>query len=194
MSKNYDLEQRALDTLPSRYNADEFVRAHAKAFASAGQLIEDAAHDLIVNSRISNATGEYLDNWGGVVDENRGDLGDDLYRRLILAKIASNRSYGRPEGVFNTIDALWPDRSNLRVVRYQPATARVVVFADQVTDASWNRRAYDLLENAYPTGVQLSFAYGLSEDATLSTLRFDTANGRQFDEGLFARTETYSRD
>jgi hypothetical protein len=180
MTDRFDMVDVALDALPSRYDKDNFVQAFASAFGEAGQLVEDAAHDLIVNSRIPNATGQYLDDWGQVVDEQRNDLIDNEYRKIILGKIASNRSYGRPEGVEQSIENLF-NANDWNVHRYPPASARVVVFDEFPYSDQFIDRATELLESAFPAGIEVFLRIASNTDP----LQLDQPAPRSLDTGEF---------
>jgi Protein of unknown function (DUF2612) len=59
------------------------------------QEIENATQQLIVARSLDDAEGVALDTIGKFVVQSRGGLDDDLYRRILRARIAANRSDGR---------------------------------------------------------------------------------------------------
>lgn len=177
----FDMTERALDALPSRYNKDNFVQAFAHAVGAAAQLVENAAHDVLTETRLDNAEGRDLDAWGDIVGENRGNLNDLEYRQIILGKIASSRSYGTPSGVETSITNLYnPD--TWQIDRYPSASVYV-----QITDTTgysddFKARARALLIESFPTGVSVYFDLYEIDNA----FQFDRDAPHNFDNGEYA--------
>lgn len=176
-----DHTARALDSLLSHYRNDEFLEAFATALGEVAQDVEDDIFDSIVSSRLDTATGDYLDQWGDVVGEDRGTLNDEEYRAIMIAKIQSNRSDGRPQDVALIVEtALEPIR--FRFIRYPKATLRVVVYDSENQSTSFINRLDDILVGSTAAGVGVSVVVAPDKDAFI----FDEPAPNSLDNGLFA--------
>jgi len=121
------------------------------------QAVEDLAYQFLALRSIYTATGVNLDIVGRIVglERNAYSASDDIYRLLLLVKIAVNRS----ESTWDEINAMIVrlGLTLLSSLEYWPATMRTEVAdmpADPAGDAIW-----DLLQDAGAAGVRWDFVW-----------------------------------
>jgi hypothetical protein len=96
---NTDHVAEALARILERYKEKPNFQAFLTSFVTGLQEIEDAAIDWNDNRWIEDASGVQLDEIGHTVGQSRLGYSDDLYRVLILVKIAINNSQGDPVAI-----------------------------------------------------------------------------------------------
>lgn len=137
------------------------IRAWMQALGEGAQLQEDQSFDLITSTVLGLATGDALDQWGELVDEQRLGLGDTEYRQFILARMLVNRSNGNPDSapIDDLIEILEVASQPNAAVFHQdnfPAgfylvTVRLTFMADET-----RRRVGRLMEAARPGGRHMT--------------------------------------
>jgi len=138
------------------------LRALIEAFGEVAQVQEDQFFDLLVSRGLDSATGAALDQWGGIVGEQRGALGNDDYRQFIRARILANISEGTPDELL-TIFALVTAPSAVRYFLHPPAAFRLqAVRGAPMTDIV-ARRVGRLMRSIKPAGVAMSLTEALSD-------------------------------
>jgi hypothetical protein len=175
-----DHPENAHDAVQSRWTQEPLVDAVIEATGQVVQDVEDAIFDMRTSSKLDVATDEYLDQWGSLVGEARGDLSGSEYRRIIQAKIAANRSNGRPDGVATTIETLF-DPDSFRIIRYESGSARIIVFVEEDFSDVFVNRATPLFESAFALGVSIY----LTKASSSAALQFDKPAPNSLDTGTF---------
>lgn len=131
----------------------ERARAILEAVGDVIQAFEDMRFDLEYSTRFDQATDRFLDQWGELVDEKRGNLSDeDEYRRIILGRIVGNRSNAFVEDIIQITDTLF-DPVVLGYVEFYPASYQVTITLDYDASDAFFRRASDVLRRSRPAGV-----------------------------------------
>lgn len=74
----------------------------AKVIGLRFQLLSDELEDIRVARDLDVATGVNLDELGAIVGQSREGFSDLIYRTLVKAKTAANRSKGTTEDLINT--------------------------------------------------------------------------------------------
>ncbi len=144
--------------------------------------IEYAMQQLIQLRDIANAFGVGLDFLGAVVGQKRNGLDDDLYRRYLAARIATNRSKGTTKDLILIARLILDDTYPSVTVKTEPiATARVQLFTAAVTDAL-AAVVFSFLQQGAAAGVRLLLEW-VDVDPT-QAFTFDTGPG--FDVGHLA--------
>lgn len=92
--KNDDIAGDATGLLETQLKGKEKVEALLTSLVLPMQDAEDDIFDIRNGSKLDNATGDMLDQWGALVGISRQGRGDSEYLRLIKAKIAINISKG----------------------------------------------------------------------------------------------------
>lgn len=100
-----DYAERAKARILSQYREKPQLVALVMTLASAVQEVEAALFDVIEQTAVGTAVGSWLDQLGNIVGEERGGVGDVLYRRYINARIAANGSEGALENFIDVIEA-----------------------------------------------------------------------------------------
>lgn len=149
------------------------LRALLEAMGEGAQTQEDQFFDLLVSRGLDMATGAALNQWGAIVGEQRGALGDDDYRRFIRARILANICEGTPDELL-AIFALVTGPSDVRYFLHPPAgfrlqAARTAPLSDVVV-----RRVRRLMQSIKPAGVSMVLT-----ESTPASMLFGVA-GRGF--------------
>lgn len=104
IAKITDHAQRAADFVLSYLDDSESVHALLAAFAAELQRLEDVAHSVL-SVTVQAAVGVELDVYGALVGLQREGLSDEVFRRLILARVAMLQAGGIAELVTNAVAA-----------------------------------------------------------------------------------------
>lgn len=96
------------------------------ALARPALELEYAAQQLLLLRSIYTATGIWLERIGAIVGQSKGDLDDEVYRRLLFARIATNRSTGRRADLIKIAKLVLND-SAARIAVTSPGIATGVV-------------------------------------------------------------------
>lgn len=97
-----DIRSEVLQELYFQFRDKPRFRALVEALALGAQVFEDACVDVIQTLSLSSASGVHLALLGSIVGEQRLNLTEEEYRRVIRAKIVSNRSSGRVSDLLET--------------------------------------------------------------------------------------------
>lgn len=152
----------------------------ARIMGERAQLIEDELRRLIVECYLDTAIGDALDQWGALVSEARAGLGDDAYRLVIRARIASNRSQGQAPSLLRILELL-TGASYIELLEQYPASLTLAYVVTAGLGSAHHDRIVRLIERAIAAGVDL----GYLAEALPSYLQFDV-EGRGLDEGTMA--------
>ena len=119
------------------------------------QRLENTAIQLLTLRYVDTATGYQLDVLGRVVGQARGGLVDDIYRRYIRARIATNRSTGRREELIRICRLILGDPA-ARVVVERQTIATVFIRIDNVAlSAAIETALIRFMEQAVAAGVRV---------------------------------------
>ena len=164
---------------PERLKADTYSRfwkprilAYIQALGGVIQTIESDSYGTTFSVLVDQATGETLDRWGELVDEQRLGLTDESYRRVIRSKIAASRASGIAPKILDTLTAYTSDE----LTEFRPsASAWVrVAYTGELTDAE-KTRLLRILARAISAG------YGLEViEMAADPFRFGDSFGRAF--------------
>lgn len=112
MSVKHDTEvkSRGLARLLQQFRGKPRFEALLGSYLDEFQAVEDALFDVYSQREIQNgtATGDLLAKLGKLVGQGSEGLSDDLYRLLIQARIAANKSNGRREELISVASFLVP--------------------------------------------------------------------------------------
>ncbi len=176
-----DHGDRAVRRLLTTWQEKVRIKALIKALAAGTQELEEQSFSLIVSTGIDVATGDALDQWGEVVGEERGPLGDNEYRRFVQARMQANRCRGTVEELI----AIFKLVTGAVKVRYEtsyPAGFYLLAQLPDLLPAATARRVRRIMDDAKPGGVEMILiqylpgAYGWEDDSEALGL----------DEGPFA--------
>lgn len=157
MPFNADLRGVATELLLSyyRHNAPG-VLAFVEGIGDTAQVLENMIGGVQLSNTIELATGELLDQWGVLVGEERGGVGDADYRRFIRGRALANRCRGSLDEMIALWKVLMSPTTSVLGETFPPATLYLHAYRNAATfgDAllARNRR---ILEAAKPAGVQL---------------------------------------
>lgn len=138
LSEITDYVARARARVLQQYREKPSLMALIGEMAATVQEIETALFDVIEQTTIGTSTGAWLDRLGALVGEERGGVGDVLYRRYILSRVQANTSEGTLEDIISVITAWWgapfpslkltePGRANLLVDLDSPDVLQAAV-------------------------------------------------------------------
>lgn len=143
--------------LIEQYKGKPRIDALLRAMLDQIQETEDAAWSLYVLRNLVDATGDLLDQLGGIVGELRRGRVDDEYRRFVGVRILSNRSDGTIEDLYLILRALWPDFVGRISERY-PAGLYVQI-ANPITAETPTAEVDFILGRSKPGAVSLEVGY-----------------------------------
>lgn len=146
------------------------IRELVQAFGDGVQLHEEETWDLLVSTGLAEATGDALDQWGDLVGEQRGAVGDTSYRQFILARMLVNRSSGTVDELLEILDVATQPNGGTYHQDNLPAGIYLTVERDSFMGAATRRRVARLMEAARPAGRHMTLiealtgAFGFDDD------------------------------
>ena len=156
-----DWPDKAWDRFPSRYAGKKRIEALVRGLADGTQLLEDLIYDVLMSTVLESATGALLDQWGALAGSPRGPLEDDVYRRIIKARVRANLSSGHV-GDMIEIYAEATAPSEVRYFDHFPAGFRLTAFRARPMGASRRRRIREIMGDAKPGGVNISLCEAIT--------------------------------
>lgn len=164
-----DHADRAATRLLTTWQEKARIKALIRSLATGTQELEHQQFSLIVSTGPDVATGDALDQWGEVVGEERGPLGDNEYRRFVQARMMANRC----RGTIDELIAIFKIVTGSTVVRYEtsyPAGFYLEAELRAFLPAATARRVRRIMDDAKPGGVDMTLiqylpgAYGWFDD------------------------------
>lgn len=148
------------------------------------QAIENAFQQLLVGRTLDAAEGVQLDIIGKIVGQPRGGLDDELYRRILRARIAANFSDGNVPDMLRVVKLVINDdaTSYVHFQNHEFATQVVEIEAVAVSDALATL-LMSLVLDSQAAGVRTIVIYGAEPPA--NWFRWDTAQPQGWDQGEF---------
>jgi len=139
------------------------ICALTRAMADGAQVMEDQLFALLVDRDLQTATGAQLDQWGELVGEQRGGLGDDDYRRFIQARIKANRSGGSTDELIAIWQLVTGPSVAVRESALYPAGLQLwTVREAAMTDDVARRVQRIMLDTARPSGISIDLVEAIS--------------------------------
>jgi hypothetical protein len=139
------------------------VAALIQSYLDQIQELEDATWEVLDARHVNTATGVHLDTLGAIVGQPRFTSDDDVYRSVIRAKIAANRSKGTTDSLINVVRLAGDVASPVQVTHVGPAVVRITL-AEPVDAAGLAALAF-ILPKARAAGVRLGLLAAVDEDA-----------------------------
>lgn len=151
-----DLVERALGFMPRRWrgNMDRFEEL-LRIFVRAFQELEDTTVELVLDTMLDNAEGVHLDQYGELVGEQRGNLDDDDYRRMIRARSAINDSNGTPEELLAILSLILEKDDGIEIVELLPRELCFQYAIDPPTGADLRSKVVEEMNKAADGGVRV---------------------------------------
>lgn len=148
------------------------ILAYIQALGGVFQTIESDTYGTAFSILVDQATGETLNRWGILVDEQRLGLSDESYRRVIRAKISASRASGLAKKILDTLSIYTDDE----LTEFRPsASAWVRIAYTGLLSDPEIERLLRILAAAIPAG------YGLEViEMTVDPFRFGDSFGRAF--------------
>ena len=147
--------------LDSFFSGDR-IEAFLKGLAAGCQLVEDDIYELYVGTSLNDSTGEALRQWGQLVGEERRELTETQYRRIIAAKIRALDGEGTASDLVDVYRTSVDAFDILRVGAY-PAGVSLTAVVDSMPGAYYSGRIRRLVESSKPEGVQLALKVALPD-------------------------------
>lgn len=151
----------ALSRLLQQYKNSPKLQSIVESLAEQIQTLEDTLQDIDISRSVAVATGENLDRIGeslGVVRSSA--TSDEIYRILILGKIAANVSQGETEAVIATY-ALLTQASEVTLTEIFPAA--IIIFSNGEVDPSLASIVSEYLNISTAAAVSVE-SFGIYED------------------------------
>jgi hypothetical protein len=166
---------QGLSHLIEQYKGKPRIEAFLTSFLEQTQELEDAIFQLI-DSNLSNATGDMLRKFGKIVGQTNPGLNDNNYRVLIRARIAVNRSNGYPDELINILKlvALSTGETPANITFREGHQGYVLYLTSDVGDIDPDI-IWGLLDEADAAGVPGRLVYGHSPTAEL--FRWSSSRG-----------------
>ena len=168
ITKITDHVERGLARLPMQFRGKPNFESLLTVLLTPVQRFEDAMWQVLTERGIDNAVGEQLATLGRIVGQPNTGLADADYRRYVRARIAVNKSSGRPEDLIAVAQAVLG--SDSQVIVQRSGTATVIVELTEIIDAATATAMGTLLQATVDAGVRLIFIYTLSEPDDTFTL------------------------
>ena len=180
--QNTQITETAISRLIDQFKGSPNLLALIAAYLDRVQALEDAAHPLLGERDIDQATGHRLDGIGQIAQVLRSGLDDNTYRLQLKAELAVLRSQGTAEDILGIAQLLIQMTTPLyELVEYFPkglylrAVEQTISTAYAPTVAAKLRRAVgattDMLfvYSALPDGLTFSLSSQASTSETSSS-------------------------
>lgn len=155
----------AINRLPVQFRNKPKIEAFLRALVQPVQEVENAFQQLLRERAIDTAIGAQLDAIGFIVGQTRQGFGDDDYRRLVRARISTNKSRGNFEDLIQ-ITRLVIDDDGATIVAQRSGIATVTIRVEDVAVAAGVAAILiGFLRLAKMGGVRLVFEYGTTPPA-----------------------------
>ena len=173
-----DHEARMRGKILSQYREAPRLCALGQALGAGVQQHEDAFAAVSSGMLFCNATGRALDIYGALVGEVRGDLDDGLYRRVISARIAANRSQGTEDEIWGVLRILVPEGTGeVSSEALYPTTIYIKIRTDWRPHLQFLARVGKILRLAKAGGISLGGSWAVDTafgfDTNPVTLGYD---------------------
>lgn len=142
------------DTL-SVFQNKPVARAIKGGFAQLVQRSNEAVLDAVQSMRLDRLAGWGLARWAAIVDEQRGNLTDEEWTRVVRGKVAAVVSQGDGTSMAEVVTASFPDVVQYRIDDYQPATIIITIKTNDGISAQLAPRIKQVLRLAKPAGVKM---------------------------------------
>jgi hypothetical protein len=143
------------------------------------QRFENACIQLLTQRGVDVAVGAQLDVLGRIVGQPRSGLMDDVYRRYIRARIATNRATGKREELINIANLILNNTATGVVLIHTEAGATLILETRIPVDLDTMAVLVNMLGSAVAVGVRIIVS--TSQQDISNTFRFDVGPG--FDVG-----------
>jgi hypothetical protein len=120
------------------------------------QEAEAALYSLIVDRSLAIAAGVNLDQYGEILSEPRDGLTDTEYRRILGARILSNRSDGQAETLIG-LTAILTGSTDVRLFEVYPAGMVIAYVVPSPLTQNQRDRAVRIIRRAVAAGVRLDW-------------------------------------
>lgn len=183
-----DHVQAGLDLLIQEHKGKPRLEGLITAYLNRVQELENAIWSVIVGRLIDHAIGVQLDALGKLVGQRRDGTSDEVFRTRIRARIAANRSLGRPGDLIRVaLLASALDPSEMFYWELQPATVLVELLE---LDPAVAPVVVELLHATKGPGIALQLLFTQHRESESFTFS-DEDNGDVFDSARgFATNET----
>ena len=171
-----DHTAQALERLCEQFKGKANIVKLLTALTGTVQEAETALWDLFTMRSVDTAAGVYLDAIGEIVGQERGGLADVDYRRLIRARIATNRSRGTISDVLRIADLVLNDPSAYLEIDNQGAAAYVLrVLNVSITD-ELAELLIEFLRAATAAGVRVVLEYSTATPMIWEVSNWESAH------------------
>lgn len=151
------------------------------------QRFENAAIQVLLGYNPDTAVGVQLDVLGKIVGQPRLGLADNVYRRYIKARIATNRSSGKREELIKIARLVLGDDVGQIIIRgrgWDPGASFILEVQDRVTTDDEGEALLYFLGDAVVAGVRVIVEW--STVPLAATFRLDVGPG--LDVGVLAES------
>lgn len=171
----------ALARLPRQFQGQPNIEKLVRAMCEPIQVFEDLAVQVLLSGTIDDAIGDDLIVLGKIVGQGKGAVTDDeVFRRLIKARIITNRSIGVSSDLIR-ITRLIIDSPGTDVDVEPRSVATVRVTLTPLSDITVIPTLLSFLNLARGQAIRIVIQFSLS---TPDAFRFDSGPG--FDRGHLA--------
>lgn len=123
--------------------------------AKPAQRLENAMIQLLTQRTSETAIGAQLDVLGRIVGQDRGGLTDDVFRRYIQARIATNRATGKREELIRIAKLVVNDETATIYIDRQPPAALLLRVDGVAVDPSIEAVLLTFMKLAVALGVRI---------------------------------------
>ena len=155
--------------------------------------LELALQQLIQLRGLPTATGIYLDEIGKLLDQPRGELVDEDYRRYLFARVATNKARGRRRNLIKVAKLILNDSSARIVITTSGPAAFLVQIESTLVPDALAAVLLDFLAAATAAGIRLGLLSSpdlLADQFALGTAAYATAGGYTAGQGTITVDDT----
>jgi hypothetical protein len=173
-----------IDKFIEQYKERPRMASWATSYLDEVQEIEDALWDVLIKRAIDQAADAQLDVLGSIVGQPRRGLSDADYRTFIRARIAVNRSNGRPNELIHILQLIMAGVVEVVIIYQDRPEASIYIQLASDIGTIIAAHVFELLNEARPAGVELQFSWLYGDPDEAFTLATSTAYETSVDLGL----------
>jgi len=173
MIQPLDQEENGLEKVIPNLKQPNFLKL-VKIYSDELQEIEDCTQQVLLDTKISTASGIQLDRLGQILDEEREGRGDELYRTGIKNAVFEKAKHGGINDLISVARIQIPQTLTVEVDEYYPNTALIFVeVEDQATVAN-----PELIKEAVRLAKQAAVEIDIGISTSGKAFRFSSLTGQ----------------
>ena len=180
MIEPLDQTENGLEKVIPNLKQPNFLKA-VGVYSDELQELEDCTQQVLLDIKISTATGIQLDLLAQILDEPRDGRGDELYRTGIKNAVFEKAKHGGIEDLISVARIQIPQANKVEVDEYYPNTALIFVEVDDQATVTSPELIAEAIRQAKQAAIEIDIGISTSgKSFRFSGLTGQTNTGHGF--------------